>query len=68
MQMDVDDAARLLVYGHKIVGTFWSYVDKGEPDECWPWTGGRDTDGYGKLSLCLPGAKTTIRAHRFSSS
>ena len=26
---------------------YWAKVDRGGPDECWPWTGGRDLDGYG---------------------
>lgn len=27
---------------------FWARVDVREPDECWPWRGGRDRHGYGK--------------------
>jgi hypothetical protein len=26
---------------------FWEKVQIGEPNECWPWTGGRSGDGYG---------------------
>lgn len=26
---------------------FWSKVDRRGPDECWPWTGPRNKDGYG---------------------
>ncbi len=28
---------------------FWKYVDKRGPDECWLWTGGLQTVGYGRL-------------------
>jgi hypothetical protein len=26
---------------------FWSFVDKKGEDECWPWKGGIDSNGYG---------------------
>src|SRR5215475_897225 len=26
---------------------FWLYVRKGGPNECWPWTGACDGNGYG---------------------
>jgi len=28
---------------------FWKNVRVGGPDECWLWTGGRQTNGYGKF-------------------
>lgn len=29
-------------------GYIWAKIDRsGGPDACWPWTGGRDKDGYG---------------------
>lgn len=30
---------------------FWLRVKKGTPDECWLWTGARDTFGYGRVQL-----------------
>lgn len=30
-----------------VEASYWSYVDKRGPDECWPWIGGRNFDGYG---------------------
>lgn len=30
---------------------FWEQTDKRAPDECWPFTGARDADGYGVISL-----------------
>lgn len=41
---------------------FWTYVQKGGIDECWPWLGNRDKDGYGSLRT----PKTQLRAHRLS--
>jgi DNA-binding transcriptional regulator YiaG len=29
----------------------WSKVDKRGPDECWPWIGWRNTNGYGRFEL-----------------
>lgn len=28
---------------------FWSYVRRGAPEACWPWTGALSRRGYGKL-------------------
>ena len=31
---------------------FWSKADQsGGPDACWPWTAGRNTDGYGRFNI-----------------
>lgn len=29
---------------------FWSHVQIGEPNECWPWIGRRTKGGYGRIS------------------
>lgn len=42
------------------VDRFLSYVDKREDDECWPWTGGRDSGGYGEFRV----EGKIMRAHR----
>jgi hypothetical protein len=42
---------------------FWSRVDKRRPDECWPWTAGKDRDGYGQIAG--PDNKQ-LKAHRLS--
>src|SRR6266571_2972703 len=47
---------------------FWSRVERGDPDECWTWTGTRNYDGYGRIS---PGGGNragvhAIMAHRYA--
>lgn len=29
------------------VSRFWTLVDRRSPDECWPWLGDKDKNGYG---------------------
>ena len=41
---------------------FWSLVKRNGPDECWEWQGGKDKDGYGKVSV----KDVQTRAHRFA--
>jgi hypothetical protein len=38
------------------------YIKAGA-DDCWPWTGARDSDGYGSFKLSL---YTTVGAHRIA--
>jgi hypothetical protein len=49
--MDIDEA------------TFWARVQVGEPDECWPWLGGKNNTGYGTLRW---GGKIAV-AHRVAA-
>lgn len=44
---------------------FWSRVDKRGADECWPWKGSFDKDGYGQIWDGL--AKKMKRAHTMSA-
>jgi hypothetical protein len=30
---------------------FWSRVDKRGPDECWPWIGAQNGNGYGRIKV-----------------
>lgn len=41
---------------------FWSNVNKGSQEHCWPWRGGTDSNGYGWLSL----NNKPYRAHQIS--
>lgn len=31
---------------------FWAKVDMREPNECWPWMGGKMRHGYGEIWIC----------------
>jgi len=43
---------------------FWAKVDRGLPDECWPWIGAKTPRGYGVLWGNEDG--NALRAHRLS--
>lgn len=43
------------------VANFWAKVRRGEPSECWPWTGSISVDGYGQFV-----SPTGRLAHRYS--
>jgi hypothetical protein len=40
---------------------FWAYIDKSDPDGCWPWTGAK-ADGYGTYRF----AGRMRKAHRLA--
>lgn len=44
---------------------FFTYVLKGEPDQCWIWVGGRDQHGYGSFQVGGRNGKRW-KAHRLS--
>ena len=41
---------------------FWEKVETGGPNECWPWVGRRDDDGYGEIKVM----GRTEKAHRIA--
>ena len=42
---------------------FWSKVDQRGPDDCWPWTAGQNSQGYGGFH---PAPGVTVLAHRWA--
>jgi HNH endonuclease len=52
----------------KTIARFWSKVERGGPDDCWPWRGGRDKDGYGHFTVNRPLPGKGYRAHRLAFS
>ena len=48
------------------ISRFWSRVDVRGPDECWPWRGLRDAQGYGLFYFRDEyGKRKRTRAHRW---
>lgn len=46
-----------------VEGRFWSKVDRRGADECWPWTGSLNPNGYGTF---FPKTRKPEGAHRFA--
>lgn len=45
---------------------FWQKVAIGKRGECWPWTGHRNTHGYGIIATRDPPNRQRFRAHRIA--
>lgn len=43
--------AAVTIYTPNTILRFWAKVDKRGPDECWLWTAGTTSAGYGKIKL-----------------
>jgi HNH endonuclease len=43
---------------------FWAKVDRRGPDDCWLWTAGRFSNGYGQFALCTVQPLKPVVAHR----
>jgi hypothetical protein len=48
------------IWTPELVHRFWGYVKILGPDDCWLWTGGRFTNGYGQFRL----GKKKVKSHR----
>lgn len=42
------------------INKFWSKVQRSNVDECWPWTAGLSSDGYGRLWI----DRRPLKSHR----
>lgn len=56
---------KLPVFDQQTIDRFWSWITRGDTDECWLWTSGHDSDGYGIFSAACP-RKKSFRAHRLA--
>jgi hypothetical protein len=45
---------------------FWPKVDRRGPDECWEWTAGKTSNGYGLTGDKINGVHKRLYAHRVS--
>ncbi len=53
------------IFSASDVARFWSKVDcAAGADACWPWTGGRDKNGYGRFHVGPKGRQRHLRSHR----
>lgn len=44
-----------------VADRFWEKVERKGPDECWPWTGARVPDGYGRFTVRVGKVVTASR-------
>ncbi len=51
-------------YTQKQIDRFWSNVDKGKADECWPWLRSINSRGYGQVGLRVGGVDRILKAHK----
>lgn len=47
----------------KVYDRFWGHVNNGLPDQCWEWSAGKFTQGYGVFH---PDKFHTVKSHRFA--
>lgn len=45
---------------------FWARVMVAGPEDCWPWTGEVNNQGYGRLCIYVDGARRRHLVHRFA--
>lgn len=41
----------MLVLTARNIRNYWAKVDRGDPDACWHWIGGKTSDGYGAFGV-----------------
>jgi hypothetical protein len=46
----------------EMIDRFWEYVDRGKPDQCWPWLGSTTEKGYGQFRL----PDRVVKSHRMA--
>lgn len=45
---------------------FHEQVRRGGPDECWPWTGPVEHNGFGRIDVDLDGRRQRLGTHRIA--
>ena len=49
--MLLDDVIVRAVSDPRFVARFWSHIERGADGECWNWTGGTKSSGYGTINV-----------------
>ncbi len=52
------------MYTQKQIDRFWSNVDMGGTDQCWPWKRSQHPGGYGQVALLIDGQNRVHKAHK----
>lgn len=55
-----------MTFTERQIRDFWAKIDTRGPDECWRWTGGKTSSGYGAKRLSLNGAHVSLLSHRMA--
>lgn len=53
-------------FSPQLVSRFWSYVNQGQPEACWPWLRSTWRNGYGQFRVGRDVGQETWGAHRFA--
>lgn len=61
-----DVATGIPIVPEKSERKFFERIQKGAPDECWPYVGPLDTKGYSRLHAWIDGEWGHIRGHRWA--
>lgn len=49
-------------YTPSFIARFWARVERGGPDECWPWTGRKGPYGHGQISFRIGRETSSVTA------
>lgn len=54
----------MAMYTDRQIRDLWAKIDTRGPGDCWPWTGGRNSSGYGAKRMSVDGKHVSRLVHR----